>query len=256
MSYSQYELTVNESLTICCVIPARNEAGYLEELVDQILSVDEIAEVIIVEGGSKDNTWQICKLLEKNNPGKIKALQQSKTGKFNAVIEGAKKSTSSLILIWDADGTVVKKDVIKVINLSLETKCPVMGNRLKGNIELGAMRSANKIGNWAFALAWSPLLGWKPVDLLCGTKIFPKQVLTELPHWLQIADPYGDFALIANSRKQGLEIKSLRVDYFARKYGASNIHRWRGGVRLLMCTFAVYLWMAAPSKKYKKANND
>ncbi len=242
--------------SICCVIPAKNEAGYLKELVNEILSVHEIGEIIIVEGGSEDETWNVCKALEDNNSGRIKAVKQSKTGKFNAVLEGAELSVSELVLIWDADGTVAKQDVIRVINLALHTNSPVMGNRLIGEMESGSMKLANKIGNWIFALVWSPLLCQKPVDLLCGTKIFPKKVLVDLPKWLRDIDPYGDFALIAHSRKLGYKVQSLKVDYFARKYGSSNIHRWSGGVRLGFCTLIISIWLASPMKSYGWRSHD
>jgi glycosyltransferase involved in cell wall biosynthesis len=238
--------------SICCVIPAKNEAGYLEELVNEILSVQELGEIIIIEGGSEDGTWKICEALAESNSGRIKAIKQSKTGKFNAVLEGAEISSSELILIWDADGTVAKQDVIRVINLALQTNSPVMGNRLIGEMEPGSMKLANKIGNWIFAFLWSPLLCQKPVDLLCGTKIFPKKVLVDLPEWLRNIDPYGDFALIAHSRKLGYKVQSLQVDYFARRYGASNIHRWSGGVRLGFCTILISVWLASTMKMYKR----
>lgn len=237
------------NLTIGCIIPARNEAGLLKELVNEILSVGVINEIILIEGGSTDETWRICQLLEQENKTRIKAIQQSGTGKFNAVLEGSRICTSDLILIWDADGTVAKTDVLKVINLSAETGFPVIGNRLTGKMEKKAMRRANKIGNWIFAIIWSPLLRQKPIDLLCGTKIFPKEVLTSLPKWLQKMDPYGDFALIAYSRKLKMKIKSQQVDYFARKYGSTNIARWRGGAKLAFCTLVIYLWFAISSLK-------
>jgi glycosyltransferase involved in cell wall biosynthesis len=229
--------------TIACIIPARNEAGYLEELVNEVLSVVIIDELVLIEGGSKDETWQICKTLEKNNKDRVRSIQQTGSGKFNAVLEGAMRCTSDLILIWDADGTVAKDDVVKVIHLSLETGCPVIGNRLTGKMEEKAMQFANKIGNWVFAFLWAPLLGQKPVDLLCGTKIFPREVLINLPRWLQKMDPYGDFALIAYSRKLNMKVNSQQVNYFARKYGSTNIARWQGGMRLALCTALIYPWL-------------
>lgn len=240
--------------TIACVIPARNEAGYLRELVNEILSIEDIDELIIIEGGSEDNTWQICQSLEEENRDRINSIQQSGTGKFNAVLEGARTCKSDLILIWDADGTVAKNDVIKVIRLSVESGCPVIGNRLTGKMEKQAMRFANKIGNWGFAILWSPIIGQKPVDLLCGTKIFPKEVLISLPKWLERMDPYGDFALIAYSRKLNLKVRSQQVDYFARRYGSTNIARWQGGANLAYCTIAIYLWFAI--SKIKRTVSD
>jgi glycosyltransferase involved in cell wall biosynthesis len=210
--------------------------------VNEVLSVEIIDELILIEGGSKDETWEICQSLERENKERIISIQQSGIGKFNAVLEGAKKCSSDFVLIWDADGTVAKDDVIKVIQLSLDSGFPVIGNRLTGKMEKKAMKFANKIGNWMFALLWIPIIGQKPVDLLCGTKIFPKIVLLNLPPWLQKMDPYGDFALIAYSRKLNMKIKSQQVDYFARKYGSTNIARWQGGVKLAICTATIYLW--------------
>jgi glycosyltransferase involved in cell wall biosynthesis len=237
--------------TIGCVIPARNEAGYLKELINEILSIDKLDELIIVEGGSIDDTWRICQSLEEENKEKIKSIKQSGVGKFNAVLEGAEMCSSDLILIWDADGTVAKSDVLKVLDISSKSGNPVIGNRLTGKMEKKAMRHANKIGNWIFAILWSPLLGQKPIDLLCGTKIFPRDVYVNLPQWLQKIDPYGDFALIAYSRKLNLNITSQKVDYFARKYGSTNIARWRGGVRLTACTIAIYFWFFSSNLRRK-----
>jgi glycosyltransferase involved in cell wall biosynthesis len=244
------------STTIGCVIPARNEAGYLEELVTEILSIKELNEIIIIEGGSTDTTWEICQLLEKTNKNRITSIKQTGAGKFNAVLEGAKICSSDLILIWDADGTVAKEDVTRIINLAIETRNPVIGNRLTGKMEKGAMRFANKIGNWLFAILWSPLLGRKPVDLLCGTKIFPRKIFVTLPEWLEKMDPYGDFALIAYSKKQNLKISSQKVDYYARKYGSTNISRWSGGVKLAKCTVAIYFWYFYSSYRGTKINNE
>jgi glycosyltransferase involved in cell wall biosynthesis len=244
------------STTIGCVIPARNEAGYLKELVTEILSISELNQIIIIEGGSTDETWEICQLLENTNKSIITSIKQTGAGKFNAVLEGARKCTSDLILIWDADGTVAKDDVIKIINLAIETQNPVIGNRLTGKMEKHAMRFANKIGNWVFAILWSPLLGQRPVDLLCGTKIFPRKVFVTLPEWLQKMDPYGDFALIAYSKKLNLKLRSQKVDYYARKYGSTNISRWSGGLKLAKCTVAIYFWYFRSISKEKKIINE
>ena len=75
--------------TLTCVVPARNEAGHLEQLVNTILSVEEITHVVIVEGGSTDNTYEIAKRLSKLNPSRLTCIKQTGKGKFNAVLEGA-----------------------------------------------------------------------------------------------------------------------------------------------------------------------
>ena len=147
-------------------------------------------------------------------------------------------------MIWDADGTVSLSDTKKIIDLSLLSGNPVIGDRLRGKIAKDAMQIANWFGNWFFALLWSPIIRSKPTDMLCGTKIFPSYVFKNLPDWLRKHDPYGDFALVAFARTKGLKVLSCIVDYNARSYGVTNINRWSGALQLLETTIKVYAGFA------------
>ena len=146
-----------------------------------------------------------------------------------------------MILIWDADGTVSVEDTQGIIEFAQKNRVAATGNRLLGKMEKGAMRIANKVGNWAFAIVWIPLLKRRPIDLLCGTKIFPREVFDTLPKILIDSDPYGDFALISHCKKLGIQLESITVDYRKREYGQTNINRWSGGIQLLGATLHIYL---------------
>lgn len=161
-------------------------------------------------------------------------MKQTGLGKFDAVLTGAKECTSDLIIIWDADGTVPLDSTRMVISKSLATSGPAMGNRLLGIMETGSMFRANFIGNWFFAFLWSPILNGKAVDLLCGTKVFPRTVFEAIPPKIAKFDPYGDFSLILSARLLGMNISSVTVNYNRRRYGKTNIRRWSGGARLLL----------------------
>ena len=219
---------------------------------DQALGLQAIIEIIIVEGGSTDNTWEVAQEIQRNNPGRVKISQQKGKGKFNAVLEGSKICSTDLILIWDADGTVPLLGTKKIIEIALETGNPVIGDRLRGKIAKGAMQKANWFGNWLFAILWSPILRKKPTDMLCGTKIFPTKIFREMPKWLVKNDPYGDFALVAFARARDLKISSSIVDYNARSYGVTNINRWSGAIQLFKTTVKVYLGFAT-NKLFKKS---
>lgn len=232
-------ITVN----LTCIVPARNEQGHISDLIGEILTIKQINEVIIVEGGSTDDTYNEAIRVAAKDSLKIKVMKQLGTGKFNAVIQGASVAKNDVIIIWDADGTVPTESTQGLIERHALSKNFTMGNRLFGSIEKGAMQRFNYLGNWLFALLWVPITGRRPTDMLCGTKIFKKSTLNNIPNWLLKYDPYGDFALVATTRSNGEKIDAFPVNYIKRTYGQTNINRWSGGLKLLLVTILVYVWL-------------
>jgi len=230
-------------LSVGCIVPAQNEAGHLPQVINHILSISKITEIVVVEGLSKDNTFEVALDVAAEHPEIIRVIKQTGRGKFNAVMEGSKICKSDFLVIWDADGTISSLDSEKIITKALSSNSAATGNRLLGKMEKGSMQFANKIGNWLFALAWVLILQRKPMDLLCGTKIFPRIVFDSLPTKLIEADPYGDFALLANAKFLGINIHSVVVNYDARRYGKTNIRRWSGGIKLLIATLHISIWL-------------
>jgi glycosyltransferase involved in cell wall biosynthesis len=222
---------------ITCIIPARNESGSLMFLVKSISSIENISKIIIVEGGSQDDTWEQALKIAQHNK-KVLAIKQLNTGKFDAVLSTSNLIETELFIIWDADATVDKNSVNEMITRAIISGNVVIGDRLRGNIAPGAMQLVNYFGNWFFAFLWAPILQGKVNDLLCGSKIFPTKILNSIPDWLIKNDPYGDFALMAVCRKLNMEF--LPVNYSARLYGETNINRWEGAFRLIKVTFWIY----------------
>lgn len=53
---------------VSIIIPVYNGAQYLEEAVRSASILPETGEILIVEDGSTDNSWDVCKLIEMKNP--------------------------------------------------------------------------------------------------------------------------------------------------------------------------------------------
>ena len=225
---------------ISCIVPARNEQGHLRSVISEIRRVKFISEIVIIEGGSTDKTLDEAKALGQEFPELIRVAVQPGKGKFDAVRLGAELCRENLIIIWDADGTVPLESTESLISLALNSGSSVIGDRLRGEIEPGAMYKANYLGNWFFAFLWAPLLKGKIMDLLCGTKIFTKDVYLSVPEKVARHDPYGDFTLLLSARIIREDVLSMPVMYRKRRYGVTNIHRWTGGLQLLWVTFLAY----------------
>ncbi len=116
------------------------------------------------------------------------------------------------------------------------------GSRLVYPMEDRAMRFLNMIGNKAFALAFSNVLGQRFKDTLCGTKVLTKSNYERIRanrDYFGDFDPFGDFDLIFGASRMGLKIVEVPVHYKERTYGDTNIQRWVHGMILLkMLVFA------------------
>ena len=217
---------------LTCVVPIRNEAGNILSLIPEIRSIKEISEVIIVEGGSTDDSFEIAQALSKKDPC-IKVLRQKGKGKFDAVLDGLHHARNERIIIWDADGTISREDTIELIRLSLKSERMVTGDRLRGKREKSSMRPLNLVGNYFFASLFALLFRRRTFDTLCGTKIFPKRILNSVPAEVLESDPFGDFSILIGAFLSQIPIDSIPTRYYARRYGSTNIRRWRGGILLL-----------------------
>ena len=123
-------------------------------------------------GTSSDNTELIAKKNKENKDIDIKVINQTKTGKANAVWEAIDVSNGELIAILDADISVDPEtmpyffEIIELNNADF-----VNGTRLIYEMEKGSMRFINKVGNRAFQLIDGILTNVDLTDSLCGTKV-------------------------------------------------------------------------------------
>ncbi|NPV57316.1 MAG: glycosyltransferase family 2 protein [Anaerolineae bacterium] len=91
------------------MVPVLNEAGTLEELSSRIQTVmDQIRiddfEIIFIDDGSKDDTWETIDSLVKNDPGHIKAVRfRRNLGKSAALSVGFQMAQGNIVFSMDGD---------------------------------------------------------------------------------------------------------------------------------------------------------
>jgi hypothetical protein len=228
-----------KELTVSVIVPARNEKGNIQNIVNTVPELGAGTELIFIEGHSSDDTFaEIQRVVAATGNAKnIKVAQQTGKGKGDAVRLGFEMATGDVLMILDADLTVPPDDLHKFYNAIASGKGEyINGSRMIYPQEKEAMRLLNIWGNRFFAWAFTWLLGQRITDTLCGTKVLSKQ------HWNKIIegrnyfgdfDPFGDFDLILGATKQNLKFVEIPVRYKARVYGSTNISRFRHGLLLL-----------------------
>jgi hypothetical protein len=230
--------------SVSVVVPARNERGNIQSLVDRLPAMGPDDELIFVEGHSTDGTWEeICRVASAAEGRAITCLQQKGRGKGDAVRLGFAHASREILMILDADLSVPPEVLPRFYRTLVEGKGDfINGSRLVYPMDDRAMRFANLVGNKFFAAAFSFLLGQPLKDTLCGTKVLRRTayeaIAAERPYFGDF-DPFGDFDLLFGASRQALKIVELPVRYRERVYGQTNIRRWTHGWLLLkMVVFA------------------
>jgi SAM-dependent methyltransferase len=231
--------TVRQAASVSVVVPTRNEAGNVAAAIARTPVMGESTELIFVEGGSSDGTWQTIQeaIAGYRGPLRLSAYQQTGKGKGDAVRLGFSKATGDLLMILDADLTVPPEDLPAFYEVATRGQADyVQGTRLVYPMEKNAMRFFNKLGNVAFSQLFTYLLRQPIRDTLCGTKVLWRndyERLAAARHYFGDFDPFGDFDLIFGAARLNLKIAEIPVRYRDRTYGNTNISRWKHGFLLL-----------------------
>jgi cellulose synthase/poly-beta-1,6-N-acetylglucosamine synthase-like glycosyltransferase len=100
-----FELDEYHGVTI--IVPCYNEANTIKGTIDSLLDLDypkDKLQLIIVDDGSKDNTWEIIKQFE--NEQNIKVFHKKNGGKYTALNLGLEKVQTPFVGCLDADSFV------------------------------------------------------------------------------------------------------------------------------------------------------
>jgi hypothetical protein len=237
--FSDVQSSVEARSSVSVIVPARNEAGNIESIVERIPPMGPHDEIIFVEGNSTDDTWNAIQEIyrRRGKERNIVIAQQEGKGKGDAVRKGFSIAKNDILMILDADMTVPPEDLPKFYEAIVSGKGEfINGSRLVYPMQAGAMRFLNLIGNKFFATAFSFVLGQRFKDTLCGTKVLRRsnyEKLVSNRSYFGNFDPFGDFDLIFGAARMCLKIVEVPIIYRERVYGETNISRWRHGLILL-----------------------
>jgi len=235
---------LNRGSKVSVIVAARNEAGNIHSLISRLPSLSAAQELIFVEGGSNDSTWEtIQSAMDQNSDNSkltISAYKQTGKGKGDAVRLGFSKATGDILIILDADLSVPPEELRRFIENLKNDNCEFAnGSRLVYPMEDKAMQFLNLVGNRLFGMSFSFLIGQSVRDTLCGTKAMwadDYRRLAAQREYFGDFDPFGDFDLLFGASRLGLRIRDIPVHYKERVYGSTNISRFRHGLLLIKMT--------------------
>jgi glycosyltransferase involved in cell wall biosynthesis len=100
--------------TVIC--PAYNEALNIPPLLAELRkTLDDTYEIIIVDDGSEDGTYDLAKKEAENYPNVRVFRHPRNQGKTEAIITGMRESTGEIIIIYDADLQFAAEDIKRLV---------------------------------------------------------------------------------------------------------------------------------------------
>lgn len=167
-----------KKLDISFVLPCLNEELTLEKTINEIKDVIKknklLAEIIVVDNNSSDNSFKIAK------SSGVNVFLCKEKGYGNALRYGFKKAKGKYIIMGDADTTYNFFSTIDMVKKLDEGYDFVMGNRYLGGMEHKAMKVSHFYGVKFLSLMGRLKYGVKVGDFHCGLRGFKKSLLKEV----------------------------------------------------------------------------
>lgn len=165
-------------MSLSIVIPLLNEEESLKELYDWIASVMRSNrfsyEVIFIDDGSTDGSWEIITRLAAENE-QIKGIRFLKNfGKSQALHAGFRQASGDIVVTMDADLQDNPEEIPELVRLIEEEGYDLVSGWKKKRYDHALTKNIpSKLFNWAARRT----SGVKLHDFNCGLKAFRKEVI-------------------------------------------------------------------------------
>ncbi|MFV2088286.1 glycosyltransferase family 2 protein [Micromonospora sp. LOL_021] len=225
--------------SVTVVIPTINEERNLPHVFARLPR--DVDEVVVVDGGSVDRTVQVARELW---PG-VRIVQQTRTGKGNALACGFAAATSDIVVMIDADGSTDPAEIPRFVAALLAGADFAKGSRFRAGGGSHDITPLRRLGNESLNGMVNLLFGTRFTDLCYGYNAFWRRVVPAL----DLPDPtiprpadggklWGDgfeIETLINVRvaAHGLRITEVPSIEHLRIHGESNLDTVRDGTRVL-----------------------
>ncbi|RLE68297.1 MAG: glycosyltransferase family 2 protein [Thermoprotei archaeon] len=212
------------------IIPAYNEEKGLPLVIEDYL--DKVDEIIVVDDGSTDRTFEVAKKYAKKYDVKIYKHETNK-GKVAALRTGVEHATGEIIIFTDADYTYPAKYVPEFVKEIEKGADLVLGSRLK-NIK--NMPFLNRIGNRIFSLLATYIGCINITDSQTGYRAFKRDMFDKLN--VNAKGLEFETKMTVRAAKHGYKIVEIPIEYRER-VGKSKLRPIRDGIKMFFALCSV-----------------
>lgn len=206
-------------MNLSIVIPLLNEADSLQELHDWIVSVmarERFSyEIIFIDDGSTDKSWEILERLAVDNPN-VKALHfHTNYGKSQALHAGFARAQGDVVITMDADLQDNPEEIPELYQMITQQRYDLVSGWKKKRYDSVVTKNLpSKLFNWAARKT----SGVKLNDFNCGLKAYSNTVVKNIE---VSGEMHRYIPVLAKNAGYG-RIGEKVVRHQARKYGETK----------------------------------
>ena len=222
------------------LMAAYNEEETLRTCVAAVLAAPLPAglarELVIVNDGSKDETWEVMEGLAKENPGIIQIFQQPvNMGKGAAIRRAIAEMTGDLAIFQDADLEYDPNEYPKILAPILDGRAEVVfGSRFAG-AERKVLLFWHTVVNKMLTLLSNMLNDTNWTDMETCYKAFTAQALKAMPLF---SNRFGiEPEITAKVALNRFRMFEVPINYNGRGYDEGKKINWKDGVAALWFIF-------------------
>lgn len=220
------------------LLPALNEGKTLNRVLDAVLAVGEDLEVVMVDDGSSDETWDIMQA--RSQDSQVRAVRHAENrGKGAAVRTALKHARGQYVLVQDADLEYDPNDYVILLEPIRKGQARVVyGTRVFS--AHAAFSFWYVIGNRSICTATNVLYNCYLRDVLTCYKVMPRHVAASLD--LRARGFDFDPEVTAKLLRTGHRIYEVPVSYVARSRQEGKKVTAKDGVHALITLVQYRLW--------------
>lgn len=216
------------------VMPAFNEAETIMEIINVVLQQPLVAELIVVDDCSSDDTLRIVKDMAEKDPRIQVHSHAVNKGKGAALRSGISLAKAPIVIIQDADMEYDPHEYPKIIKPILKGNADaVFGSRFIGSEEHRVLYFWHSIGNRFLTLLSNMFTNINLTDMETCYKAFRREVIQSI----SIEENRFGFEpeITAKLARSGARIYEVAICYHGRTYAEGKKIGWKDGVSPIRC---------------------
>jgi glycosyltransferase involved in cell wall biosynthesis len=221
---------MSDKAVLSVMMPAFNEARTLEIILGHVLKRPEVGEVIVVDDGSTDGTWDILTSVAKRDPRVRPFRQETNQGKGEALRRAVSELRMPFALVQDADLEYDPRDYPGLLKPLEEGRADVVYG-VRGFAGQTAFSFWFVVGNQLVTLATNLLFDCYISDMETGYKLLRSDLWRRLNLQGTRFDIEPD--ITARALRLGYRIHEVPIRYYARSRDEGKKLTWLDGVRAL-----------------------